>query len=308
MGLELYKRYRPKALGEVVGQSDAVKVLSAFGGDKVPQVILFSGPSGCGKTTLARIMAEAVKCGPRDLCEVNAADDRGIELVRTVRRAMTKKPISGESNVWIIDECHRLTIDASSAFLKILEDTPRRTYFFLCTTDPAKLQKAVITRATQVRVKAVADDAMTGLLARVVAKEKLKVSGDVIEKIVGVAGGSPRQALVILNQVMGVAGEASQSELVQKSEFSTDAISVARALMNPKASWPDVKGLLRNLADDVEGARRLILAYFANALVGTGRVDAKRAAFVLDRFQGHFYDSGFAGLVLACFEVVTALR
>lgn len=305
--MEIYKKYRPKTLAQVVGQPDAVKVLSSFGVGKVPQVILFSGPSGCGKTTLARIMTAVVNCGDRDFQEVNAAENRGIDLVRDIQKSSTKKPISGDSNVWIIDECQKLTGDAQSAFLKILEDTPRKAYFFLCTTDPAKLQKAIITRCTQVRVKEVADGPMADLLKKVVAKEKLKVSEEVIDKIVTVAGGSPRQALVILNAVMNVAGDREQSELVQKSDFAADGIALARALANPRVGWPDVKTILANLRDNEEGTRRLILGYFANAIVGNMK-DAKRAAFILDRFQSPFYDTGWPGLVLACYEVVAASR
>jgi len=108
--VELYKKYRPKKLGNIVGQSNAVNILQSFIDEgKIPHSLLFSGPSGCGKTTFARIIKRKLKCGDYDFTELNCADARGIDMTREIRSRLNQSPISGKCRVWLLDECHKLT-------------------------------------------------------------------------------------------------------------------------------------------------------------------------------------------------------
>src|SRR5690606_3369465 len=107
----------------------------------IPHAMLFTGPSGCGKTTLARILRVKLRCSDNDFQEINAADFRGIDSIRSMRQQVGAAPLGGDSRIWLIDEAHSMTADAQNAFLKLLEDTPRHVYFFLATTDPQKLKK-----------------------------------------------------------------------------------------------------------------------------------------------------------------------
>lgn len=106
MTTELCKVHRPKVLDDLVGQPEAVRKIKAMQkAGRFPHTILLSGPSGCGKTTTARIFKSLLKCGKGDFLEINAADDRGIDLVRDIKRRVNLQPMNGDTRIWLIDEC-----------------------------------------------------------------------------------------------------------------------------------------------------------------------------------------------------------
>lgn len=302
----LYLKYRPSTFKEVVGQSEAIATLTALAKKQVfPHALAFFGGSGCGKTTLARIVAKKLKCGKPDLNEINAAETRGIDMVRQIQKRMNLKPISGECRVWIIDECHQLTGDAQSALLKILEDAPRHCYFMLCTTDPQKLKKTIHTRCTKIVVKPVQTSDMRNLLKSVVAAEESIVSDEVLDRIVETAEGSCRQALVSLNSVIGMENEDEMLSSITNSNLEDEAFELAKMLMNPKSNWTTVAAKLKDLKDretDPEGLRRMILGFAGGCLRGKG--NHPRAYNTIMAFSDNFFDSGHAGLAAACYEVV----
>src|SRR4030067_1009997 len=105
--MELYKKYRPKTFKDVVGQDEVVNVLSAMGKkNETPHFILFSGPRGVGKTSIARIIKSKLHCSDHDFKELNAADFRGIDVVREIRRSMSLSPLIGQVRLWLLDEVH----------------------------------------------------------------------------------------------------------------------------------------------------------------------------------------------------------
>ena len=302
---ELYKKYRPRTLDKVIGQEVAIASLQKQLDKGLPHALLLTGPSGCGKTTIARILRRSLDCGGTDFTEVNSGDDRGVESIRIIRRRMNLSPLEGACRIWVLDEAHKLTNDAQNAVLKMLEDTPSHVYFMLLTTDSSKLIKAIHTRCTEVRLVALSDKLLKGLLEDVVAAEKLAVSEDVIQGIVECADGSARKALVVLGQVAGLEGDAEQMRGVQASSVNKSAaIDLARGLINPRAQWAPVATLLKDLKDeDPEGLRYLVLGYARSVLLANQKL-APRAFKIIDIFSKNFYDSKQAGLAAACYEVV----
>jgi DNA polymerase-3 subunit gamma/tau len=304
---ELYRRYRPFRLRDLHGQESAVKMLYKLAKTaRIPHCLLFTGPSGCGKTTMARIMRKAVKCGLNDFSEVNCADFRGIDMVRDIRSRMALAPMSGESKVWVIDECHKLTGDAQTAFLKMLEDTPDHVYFFLATTDPQKLLLTIRTRCTEIKVSLLKEKDMETLIEGVILAEKASpLSTDVMDQLIDKAEGSPRKALVLLHQIIGLEDEEDKLHALSKADTKAQAIQLARAIINPRPSWSEVVKILKTLEDDPESVRRLILGYASSVLKSGGKL-SQRAFLIIDVFGSNFFDTGEAGLTAACYAVATA--
>ena len=299
--VDLYKKHRPRRFKDMVGQSEIVGQFEEWlTNDRVPNAILLVGPSGVGKTTLARIVKNELGCSKSDYQEINAADSRGIDTVRDISVRIHLSPMGGgKARVWIIDEAAKLTGDAQTALLKVLEDGPPHAYFFLCTTDPQKLLKTIITRCTELKFRALTKDELLGLLSVVAAKENNALSANVAERIAEAADGSARKALVLLHQVMGLANEEEQLNAVQKSDSRRQAIELARILMNERTPWPKVVEILNGVDEEPESLRRMILSYYQKVLLGGGP-KAPRAAELIERFADNYYDVGRAGLVLAC--------
>lgn len=305
---ELYLKYRPKKLSHVRGQAKSIAVLTDMAKRKaIPHVLLFVGPSGTGKTTLARIVAAKLKCTGNDFAEINAAEQRGIDMVRDLNQRIGLAPMNGPCRVWLIDECHALTSDAQSALLKILEDTPAHVYFFLATTDPQKLKDTVTTRCTKIKCEELKTDDIVGLVTSVF---KAETGGDVNDgvahRIAEVAQGSAREALVILHSVIGQQTTEKQLEAVQSIDVRADAFEICRLFMQPRTTWAEVAEVLRDSDADPEQVRYMILGYFRKVLLGSqgGSGKAKRAAAIIEIFQYNFFDSKAAGLAAACYSVV----
>ncbi len=304
--VELYKKFRPGSLSLVVGQDAAVQMFRSFGKDNMPHAVLLSGPSGCGKTTLARIGAAQVGCVETEVYERNCADERGIDLIRALIKQSHRTAFRGTRKAFILDEVHALTKDAQSALLKELEDTPTRAYYFLCTTDSPKLLPTIVTRCTEVKVKPLNSDEISSVLARVIKRAKLVIDAEALAEVIVAADGSARKALVLLNQI-AVLPKDQQLAVVNKSELRSKGVDLARLLVYGRPAWAEVSTILAGMEDDVETVRRIVLGFARGAILKGGALGPK-AAFVIDRFQTNFFDSGAAGLALACWEVVSVKK
>lgn len=308
MSEELYRKHRPTSFSQIVGQDEAVKMLTDFGKrNAMPHCLLFTGPSGCGKTTLARIVKAKMKCGDADYMELNTADFRGIDMVRDIRSRMNLSPMSGKIRMWLIDEAHKLTGDAQNAFLKMLEDPPSHVYFMLATTDPQKLLQTIRTRATEIKVRGLKQKEMQELLDRTCKDEVgSALSEDVQDKIIDLADGSPRKALVLLNQILGEEDTESALAALAGGVAEKEGIDLARMLLNPKVAWSQIAKVLKEIPDletQAEGIRRLVLAYMSSVALGGGKGSSK-AIDVIDCFRLPYYDSGKAGLILSCADAI----
>lgn len=305
---ELHRKYRPRAFKHVIGQPDAVGVLSGLlTQGKLPHALLMSGASGCGKTTLARIVARKLQCGDADLVEINAADARGIDTIREIGTRVRNSPISGKVRMWIIDEAHKLSNDAQNALLKILEELPAHSYIILCTTDPAKLIRTIITRCMEIRVRELGDTEMKQLVEYVAEKESIKLHPEASLQLLMCAFGSARMALVLLQKISVIEDEQEQIDVLYKMASQQEGFALARCIFDFRSQFPDAAKILLEMKDEPESVRYVVLAYSRSILLKGGKM-AARAAFVISVFQFETYNSKHAGLALMTYTVMTAKR
>lgn len=303
---ELYRRHRPTTLKEIKGQPGAVKMLREFfKAERVPHAILLTGPSGCGKTTLARIARERLECGDHDYSEINAADFRGVDTIRDIRSRMNLSPMSGKVRVWVIDEAHKLTNDAQSALLKMLEDTPKHVYFMLCTTDPMKLMETIRTRCTEIKVQSLPKDDMQTLVNSITAAEgKRNLTDEVFEQLYECSGGSARKGLVLLGQIIDLPeGEDQIRCLVASDKNRKAAFELVKAMLWRKTTWVQVTEIIKSIDEEHEKIRHLILSC-ANTELLKGNGNSARANLVIQMFRDPFYEWREAGLAASCYSVM----
>ena len=301
----LYNRYRPKELAELVGQDSAVEQIQQWLDAKdVPHAIMLTGPSGVGKTTIARILARKLKCSLKwDFIEQNCADFNGIDSIRDINRNMRRSTIM-DSRVYLLDEMQQATSAAQNAMLKMLEDTPPWVYFMMATTDPQKIIKTVHTRCSKLALKPVDFDSICALVKRVAKAEGKKLTDEVVDKIAEVADGSPRAALVALQDVMGLPTEDKQLNAIQKKDMKRDSIEICRALLNPRTRWADMAKILSGVdLTDSEGLRHMVLGYAKSVLLKAGPMTTQ-AARIIDVFQYNTFDSKSSGFIAYCHRIV----
>jgi len=307
--MSLQVDYRPKSFKTFVGNEDAIESLKAvLDRETPPSAFLFTGPAGTGKTTLARIVKNALKCANADFKEINASDDRGIDGVRKIIEGMRFTPLAGARKVILLDEAHMLTKPSQEALLKALEEPPPYVNFCICTTNPESLKIAFRRRCHQYGLQPLKDAHILKLIKRVLTKERVAdYPQKIIEKIVELSDGSAGIALKLLDQVIDFTDPAKAISALQSSGAGeSEVIDICRALINSeisdKARWARVKKLLSSLSSDGETARRPILGYMSKCLLGSH--DVENGMFICDmmaHFSENFYDSGRAGLEMACF-------
>lgn len=300
--MSLYLRCRPKTLSEVKGNDNVISALTNMLSDlkKCPHVFLLYGPTGCGKTTIGRIIVNMLGCVGNDYKEINASDDTGVDGVREIIRNSQYKPLEGPCRVWLIDEVHRWTAQAQDSALKILEDTPSHVYFILCTTDPNKLKSTIRSRCQEFQVKKLEDNQLMGLVRKVVREEGQTLDRQVIEQIVQDSLGHPRNALQILEQVLNVPDEIRLETARKAAEETIQSIELCRALIKG-AKWKEVSSILTGLlGQEPEEIRRHILGYTQSVLL---KEDNVLCGLILEEMIEPFYNSGMAGLVLACYSI-----
>jgi len=303
--MELYKKYRPTSIKELVGQQEAVSVLNKLiENNKIPHAVLFTGPSGCGKSTCARILKKHLSCSDIDFIELNCADSRGIDTIRDIRSRMGLAPVNGTSKIYFLDESSKLTNDSQSSLLKMLEDTPSHVYFILATTDPQKLLHTIHTRCTEIKLSLLSDNDIKALINSVVSKEKKKITEEVTSRITECAEGSARKSLVLLGSIIELDNEEQQLDFLQKSDQKRQAIDLCRALMNIKSNWSDITKIIKDLDEEVETVRYCVLGYANSILLSNNIKMAPRAYLIITCFSDTFVYSKKPGLTAACWEIM----
>jgi len=228
--LVLYRKYRPQSFAEVLGQNHITETLKkAIQLGNISHAYLFSGTRGIGKTTVARILAQEIKCTINDLNEIDGASNRGIDAIRELREAVNVLPFESPYKVYIIDEVHMLTKDAFNALLKTLEEPPQHVVFVLATTEPEKIPDTIISRCQTFTFKKPSQKTLNELIEDIAKKEKIKLEKGTEELIALLGDGSFRDTLGILQKVISASKDkkislkevekitgAPSSELVNK--------------------------------------------------------------------------------------------
>jgi DNA polymerase-3 subunit gamma/tau len=302
--MPLHLDYRPKNLEELKG-NDAIKssLSTVLGRNDKPHAFLLHGPTGCGKTTIARIIALTLKCDPAAVYEYNSSNTRGIDTIREIDSTCRYAPLEGNYRVYVIDECHKLTNDAQNAFLKLLEDTPKHVFFILCTTEPEKLIKTIHTRCTAYQVKTLKDAEMRDLLVSVLARENVEgYPVAIINKIIQMAEGCPRQALVMLDSVVDIT-EDDKAIAVLHQSMPEDATTkqICQLLLQPSSDdkWSKMAALIKAFDGEPESARYAIMGYLSAVLLNSKRND--RVSSMLEYFLNSFMYTKKSGLVAALY-------
>ncbi len=231
MSLALYRKYRPSTFAEVIGQDHVTQPLSnALSADKVHHAYLFSGPRGCGKTSSARIMARSLNCekgptptpcgkcqsckdlvangpGSIDVIEIDAATHGLVDDARELRDKAFFAPVNSKYKIYIIDEAHQLGTGAANALLKVVEEPPPHVLFIFATTEPEKLISTIRSRTHHYPFRLVPPGILASHLEKVCESEGIKVAKGVIPLVVRASGGSVRDALSVLGQLLAGAGK-----------------------------------------------------------------------------------------------------
>lgn len=204
----LYRKYRPQTFQDVLGQEHVVKVLegSLKKGD-FAHAYLFAGTRGTGKTSIARILAREMGCSDKDLYEIDAASNRGIDDVRELREAVHVLPFESPYKVYIIDEVHMLTKEAFNALLKTLEEPPAHTIFVLATTEFDKLPDTIVSRCQTFQFKKPPQNTLKDMITQVAKEEGYTLDSAAADLIALVADGSFRDAHGILQKVFSSTSE-----------------------------------------------------------------------------------------------------
>ncbi len=199
-----YTKYRPPNFDELFfGLESIVRALtSQLEKGQVGHAYLFFGPRGTGKTTTARILAKEVGCRGLDLIEIDAASNRGIDDIRSLREKISLTPTEGDYKVYVIDEVHMLTKEAFNALLKTLEEPPSHAILILCTTEPHKVPETIRSRCQKFEFKRASIADIVKKLKLIAESEKAEISGEDLQLLAKNAEGGFRDAETMLEQMI----------------------------------------------------------------------------------------------------------
>ena len=296
-----YRKWRPQSLADFVGQEHVTRtLLNALATERVSHAYLFCGPRGTGKTTTARNLAKAINCLANgkgepcnkcsmclaitegralDVIEVDAASNRGIDEIRNLREKVNYAPNEARRKVYIIDEVHMLTKEASNALLKTLEEPPPHVVFILATTEAHKLLPTILSRCQRFDFHRYSLDNMVSVLSQVCEGEGIRVNAEGLKLLARAGTGSLRDALNLLQQantfygseislpqvqaLLGISGDRRAREVV-KHIVNRDTSAGVTTINNVNSDGLDLRQFHRELVEYL----RLLL------LIKTGSSDA----------------------------------
>ena len=246
----MYRRYRPDTFDEVIGQEHVTEPLkAALRANRVTHAYLFSGPRGCGKTTSARILARCLNCaqgptdapcgqcasckelatggsGSLDVVEIDAASHGGVDDARDLRERATFAPVRDRYKIFIIDEAHMVTNQGFNALLKLVEEPPEHVKFVFATTEPERVIGTIRSRTHHYPFRLVPPDVLGPYLKELCAQERVRVGDGVLPMVMRSGGGSVRDTLSVLDQLMAGAidGEVSYATAVALLGYTDSAL------------------------------------------------------------------------------------
>jgi len=259
----IYRKYRPQKFSEIIGQEHIIKILeSEIKQNKVAHAYLFTGSRGLGKTTTARILAKALNCEKRkngesepcnecpscqattkglsfDLIELDAASQTGVDNVRENIIAYSRiPPAKNKYKVFVIDECHMLSLSAFNALLKTLEEPPPYVIFILATTEIHKLPETIISRCQRFDFTRVPAEKIIERLKKIAVSEKVKIDEQILKIIAYRSEGCVRDAESLFNQILALDGEEitlEEASLVLPPTQTTSIIEFLDLILSAKA-------------------------------------------------------------------------
>ncbi len=254
----LYRKYRPATFADVIGQEHVIKTLvGALTTGRVGHAYLFCGPRGTGKTTIARLVAKSLNCEHRakdgdcdnscsfclavnenrslDLIEIDAASNRGIDDIRSLKESALVAAPGGKYKIFIVDEVHMLTKDAFNALLKILEEPPAHVIFVLATTEPHKILPTVLSRVQRFDFKRLNPKEIQSKLKKMAKAENISIDPEGLMAIAVSADGALRDAEVALSKVI--------ASFDKKRELSVNDVYDTLGLI-PLNYYPEFVGYL----------------------------------------------------------------
>jgi len=288
----LYRRYRPETFAELIGQAQVTDPLrTALRTDRVNHAYLFSGPRGCGKTTSARILARCLNCaagptdtpcgtcascvelardgsGSLDVVEIDAASHNGVDDARDLRERAAFAPARDRYKIFILDEAHMVTPQGFNALLKLVEEPPEHIKFIFATTEPDKVIGTIRSRTHHYPFRLVPPAQMLDYVQELCGQEKVEVEGGVLPLVVRAGGGSVRDTLSLLDQ------------LIAGSEGSTIGYERAVALLGY------THGALLDEVVDALGARDAAAVFGAiDRVIQTGQDPRRFVEDLLERLR-----------------------
>jgi len=272
--LTLYRKHRPMAFDELVGQTAVVTGLqAAVKSSRVAHAYLFAGPRGTGKTSAARILAKCLNCqrgGPRpdpcgecdaclsiaagtafDVIEIDAASNRGINEIRELRERVKFAPAQFRTKVYIVDEVHMLTAEAFNALLKTLEEPPDNVVFVLATTEAHKVPPTILSRVQRYEFRRMQPADILRRLTDVAKEEKIAADPAALQRLAFLADGAMRDALVLLEQARGFAGNGKIDGAVLDAAFGAPVYDLVEQTADAIAA-SDARAVLAAVAEAVD--------------------------------------------------------
>jgi DNA polymerase III subunit gamma/tau len=289
----LYRKYRPQAPDEVLGQEHVIRALAgAVREGRLGHAFLFSGPRGTGKTSSARILAKMVNCeqGPTpepcgrcdqclriqagshlDVVEIDAASHGGVDDARELRERAPTAPVQGREKVYIIDEAQRLSREAFDALLKMFEEPPAGVRFVLATTEPHKMPATLSSRCQRFEFRRIPSDTIAAHLSRVAGAESIHLATPAAEAIARDAEGSVRDALSLLDQAAVLGGGKVTADVVA-SLVGAPEMDVHFAMADAVAVGDarEVFGIVHRLVQEGQDLRHFatqVTGHFRNLLL-----------------------------------------
>ena len=295
MHITLYRKYRPSSFSEVSGENEIVKSLKlSLKNKSMAHAYLFSGPRGVGKTTIARLIAKGVNClnlkengEPcnecknckainegrfSDLIEIDAASNRSIDEIRSLKEKINYQPVEGLKKVYIIDEAHMLTKEAFNALLKTLEEPPAHVIFILATTELEKILPTIISRCQRYDFKPLDLEEMKAGLEYILKEENLSMADDVYPVIYENSSGSMRDSISILERLIVAANGKEINLKIAEDTLGITPSSRIKIFLNKllNENEYDIINELESLANesfDIELFFKDLAKYCKNAIV-----------------------------------------
>jgi DNA polymerase-3 subunit gamma/tau len=289
--LVLARKYRPQRFDELVGQEHIARTLTnAIAQKRVHHAFLFTGARGVGKTSAARILAKALccaegptanPCGKCDFCreivegrsvdviEIDGASNTGVDDVRTLREGARYMPTKGQRKIYIIDEVHMLSTSAFNALLKTLEEPPPHVVFIFATTEAHKIPTTILSRCQRYDFKLIPTARLTAHLETILANEAIATEPEALRLIARQAGGSVRDSLSLLDQVIAYVGN---------ERLTRDIVAEVLGVADRRV----LVGLAGAVLDRDAGAALRVLARSADVGVDLGQLARAFLGFLRD--------------------------